>query len=134
MPEGAPWPLPALRSLSSTTAFWRRRPSTWPRRWLIDRRVNSLAAALRLGLCSYVLLYDSLLKPRHHPEIVIGGVAVTISRPVGAPPAIGMWSGWLSGFSSLVMLSDTEPILWALALCFAETYRSWHSDVAGDQR
>ena len=48
--------------------------------------VNCLAASLSLlGLCSYVLLYTVLLKPRTPQNIVIGGAA-------GAVPVLVGWS------------------------------------------
>ena len=52
--------------------------------------VNPLAAGLSLlGLCSYVLLYTALLKPRTSQNIVIGGVAGAIPPLVGAAAASG---------------------------------------------
>ena len=52
--------------------------------------VNSLAASLALlGLCSYVLLYTALLKPRTPQNIVIGGVAGAIPPLVGAAAGEG---------------------------------------------
>ena len=59
--------------------------------------VNPLAASLSLlGLCSYVLLYTALLKPRTSQNIVIGGVAGAIPPLVGAAAATGAlgWSSW----------------------------------------
>jgi protoheme IX farnesyltransferase len=52
---------------------------------LLTLVVNPLAAALSLlGLCSYVLLYTALLKPRTSWNIVIGGVAGAI------PPLVAL--------------------------------------------
>jgi len=86
--------------------------------------VNALAAALALmGLCSYVLLYTALLKPRTTQNIVIGGVAGAIPPLVGAAAAtghVGLGGWWLFG---LVMLW-TPAHFWALALLLKEDYRS----------
>ncbi|MEB3264167.1 MAG: heme o synthase [Synechococcus sp.] len=86
--------------------------------------VNALAASLALmGLCSYVLLYTALLKPRTSRNIVIGGVAGAIPPLVGAAAAGGVpgWSSWW--LFSLVMLW-TPAHFWALALLLREDYRS----------
>ncbi len=86
--------------------------------------VNPLAASLSLlGLCSYVLLYTALLKPRTTQNIVIGGVAGAIPPLVGAAAATGGlgWSSWW--LFSLVMLW-TPPHFWALALLLKDDYRS----------
>lgn len=86
--------------------------------------VNPLAAGLSLlGLCSYVLLYTALLKPRTSQNIVIGGVAGAIPPLVGAAAAsghltLGAW--WLFG---LVMVW-TPAHFWALALLLRDDYRS----------
>ena len=86
--------------------------------------VNPLAAALALlGLCSYVLLYTALLKPRTPQNIVIGGVAGAIPPLVGAAAAAGhpgLAAWWLF---ALVMVW-TPPHFWALALLLREDYRS----------
>ncbi len=86
--------------------------------------VNPLAAALALlGLCSYVLLYTALLKPRTTQNIVIGGVAGAIPPLVGAAAVSGHLSAgawWLFG---LVMLW-TPAHFWALALLLRDDYRS----------
>ena len=78
--------------------------------------VNCLAASLALlGLCSYVLLYTVLLKPRTPQNIVIGGVAGAIPPLVGAAAAtghLGLSSWWLF---ALVMVW-TPAHFWALAL------------------
>ena len=86
--------------------------------------VNPLAASLSLlGLCSYVLLYTALLKPRTTQNIVIGGVAGAIPPLVGAAAATGGlgWSSWW--LFSLVMLW-TPAHFWALALLLKDDYRS----------
>lgn len=86
--------------------------------------VNALAASLALlGLCSYVLLYTALLKPRTPQNIVIGGVAGAIPPLVGVAAASGQlgWGGWW--LFSLVMLW-TPAHFWALALLLREDYRS----------
>jgi protoheme IX farnesyltransferase len=86
--------------------------------------VNPLAASLSLlGLCSYVLLYTALLKPRTSQNIVIGGVAGAIPPLVGAAAATGAlgWSSWW--LFSLVMLW-TPAHFWALALLLKDDYRS----------
>ncbi len=86
--------------------------------------VNALAAGLSLlGLCSYVLLYTALLKPRTSQNIVIGGVAGAIPPLVGAAAATGHvgWSGWW--LFSLVMVW-TPAHFWALALLLKDDYES----------
>ena len=86
--------------------------------------VNPLAASLSLlGLCSYVLLYTALLKPRTSQNIVIGGVAGAIPPLVGAAAATGAlgWSSWW--LFSLVMVW-TPAHFWALALLLKDDYRS----------
>jgi protoheme IX farnesyltransferase len=86
--------------------------------------VNCLAAALALlGLCSYVLLYTALLKPRTSQNIVIGGVAGAIPPLVGAAAASGHlgWGGWW--LFTLVMVW-TPAHFWALALLLRDDYRS----------
>ncbi|MEB3208619.1 MAG: heme o synthase [Synechococcus sp.] len=86
--------------------------------------VNPLAASLSLlGLCSYVLLYTALLKPRTSQNIVVGGVAGAIPPLVGAAAATGAlgWSSWW--LFSLVMLW-TPAHFWALALLLKDDYRS----------
>jgi protoheme IX farnesyltransferase len=77
--------------------------------------VNALAAALALlGLCSYVLLYTALLKPRTPQNIVIGGVAGAIPPLVGAAAAGGL--GWASWWLFALVLLWTPAHFWALAL------------------
>ena len=86
--------------------------------------VNPLAASLSLlGLCSYVLLYTALLKPRTSQNIVVGGVAGAIPPLVGAAAATGSlgWASWW--LFSLVMLW-TPAHFWALALLLKDDYRS----------
>ena len=86
--------------------------------------VNPLAASLSLlGLCSYVLLYTALLKPRTSLNIVIGGVAGAIPPLVGVAAAsdhLG-WAGWW--LFALVMVW-TPAHFWSLALLLREDYRS----------
>jgi len=86
--------------------------------------VNCLAASLALlGLCSYVLLYTVLLKPRTPQNIVIGGVAGAIPPLVGAAAATGhleLGSWWLF---ALVMVW-TPAHFWALALLLRDDYRA----------
>jgi protoheme IX farnesyltransferase len=74
-------------------------------------------------LCSYVLLYTALLKPRTTQNIVIGGVAGAIPPLVGAAAATGHISlgGWW--LFALVMVW-TPAHFWALALLLREDYRS----------
>jgi protoheme IX farnesyltransferase len=86
--------------------------------------VNALAASLSLlGLCSYVLLYTALLKPRTSLNIVIGGVAGAIPPLVGVAAASGHlgWAGWW--LFALVMVW-TPAHFWSLALLLREDYRS----------
>ena len=86
--------------------------------------VNALAASLALlGLCSYVLLYTALLKPRTSQNIVIGGVAGAIPPLVGAAASTGQlgWGGWW--LFALVMVW-TPAHFWALALLLRDDYRS----------
>ena len=91
---------------------------------LLISGVNCLAAALSLlGLCSYVLLYTALLKPRTPQNIVIGGVAGAIPPLVGAAAAtghVGLGGWWLF---ALVMVW-TPAHFWALALLLREDYRA----------
>ena len=86
--------------------------------------VNALAASLSLlGLCSYVLLYTALLKPRTPQNIVIGGVAGAIPPLVGVAAASGglSWAGWW--LFSLVMVW-TPAHFWSLALLLRDDYRA----------
>lgn len=85
--------------------------------------VNSLAAALALfGLCSYVLLYTALLKPRTSLNIVIGGVAGAIPPLVGAAAAGSL--GWPSWWLFALVMVWTPAHFWALSLLLREDYRS----------
>jgi protoheme IX farnesyltransferase len=86
--------------------------------------VNALAASLSLlGLCSYVLLYTALLKPRTPQNIVIGGVAGAIPPLVGVAAASGglSWAGWW--LFTLVMVW-TPAHFWSLALLLRDDYRA----------
>jgi protoheme IX farnesyltransferase len=70
---------------------------------LLVAGVNCLAASLSLlGLCSYVLLYTVVLKPRTTRNIVVGGVAGAIpppggcgcrQRPCGPGGLVALWPG-----------------------------------------
>ena len=86
--------------------------------------VNPLAASLSLlGLCSYVLLYTALLKPRTSQNIVIGGVAGAIPPLVGAAAATGAL-GWSSWWLFCLVMLWTPAHFWALALLLKDYYRS----------
>ncbi|MEX1317145.1 MAG: heme o synthase [Synechococcaceae cyanobacterium] len=86
--------------------------------------VNALAASLALlGLCSYVLLYTVLLKPRTPQNIVIGGVAGAIPPLVGAAAASGQL-GWSSWWLFALVMVWTPAHFWALALLLREDYRA----------
>ena len=86
--------------------------------------VNPLAASLALlGLCSYVLLYTALLKPRTPQNIVIGGVAGAIPPLVGAAAASG-GLGWPAWWLFTLVMVWTPPHFWALSLLLREDYRS----------
>ena len=86
--------------------------------------VNPLAASLSLlGLCSYVLLYTALLKPRTSQNIVIGGVAGAIPPLVGAAAATGAL-GWSSLWLFCLVMLWTPAHFWALALLLKDDYRS----------
>ena len=115
--------LPSGR-LSVTTAFVIAVSLTLSAGMLLVAGVNCLAAALSLlGLCSYVLLYTVLLKPRTTRNIVIGGVAGAIPPLVGAAAAaghIGLGGWWLF---ALVMVW-TPAHFWALALLLKDDYAS----------
>lgn len=85
--------------------------------------VNPLAAALALlGLCSYVLLYTALLKPRTSLNIVIGGVAGAIPPLVGAAAAGSL--GWPSWWLFTLVMVWTPAHFWALSLLLRDDYRS----------
>ena len=115
--------LPSGR-LSPTNAFIGAIACTLAAAMLLVSGVNCLAAGLSLlGLCSYVLLYTALLKPRTPQNIVIGGVAGAIPPLVGAAAAtghIGLGGWWLF---ALVMVW-TPAQFWALALLLKEDYRA----------
>lgn len=86
--------------------------------------VNALAASLALlGLCSYVLLYTALLKPRTPQNIVVGGVAGAIPPLVGAAAVAGQlgWGGWWLFWLVMVW---TPAHFWALALLLRDDYRA----------
>ncbi|MEB3234550.1 MAG: heme o synthase [Cyanobacteriota bacterium] len=86
--------------------------------------VNPLAAALSLlGLCSYVLLYTALLKPRTTQNIVIGGAAGAIPPLVGVAAVSGHLSLGAWWLFALVMVW-TPAHFWALALLLREDYRA----------
>ena len=115
--------LPSGR-LSSTAAFIGAISCTLAAAALLVSGVNCLAAGLSLlGLCSYVLLYTAILKPRTPQNIVIGGVAGAIPPLVGAAAAsghVGLSGWWLF---ALVMLW-TPAHFWALALLLRDDYRA----------
>ncbi len=115
--------LPSGR-LSPSTAFAGAVSCTLAAALLLVSGVNCLAAGLSLlGLCSYVLLYTALLKPRTPQNIVIGGVAGAIPPLVGAAAATGHvgLSGWW--LFALVMVW-TPAHFWALALLLRDDYRA----------
>ncbi len=115
--------LPSGR-LSPISAFLGAIACTLAASMMLISGVNCLAAALSLlGLCSYVLLYTALLKPRTSQNIVIGGVAGAIPPLVGAAAAtghVGLGGWWLF---ALVMVW-TPAHFWALALLLREDYRA----------
>ena len=114
--------LPSGR-LSPSAAFAGAVSCTLAAAMLLVSGVNCLAAGLSLlGLCSYVLLYTALLKPRTSQNIVIGGVAGAIPPLVGAAAAtghVGLGGWWLF---ALVMVW-TPAHFWALALLLRDDYR-----------
>lgn len=115
--------LPSGR-LSPTAAFAGAVSCALAAAALLVSGVNCLAAGLSLlGLCSYVLLYTALLKPRTPQNIVIGGVAGAIPPLVGAAAATGHvgLSGWW--LFALVMVW-TPAHFWALALLLRDDYRA----------
>ena len=115
--------LPSGR-LSQTAVFFGAVFCTLVSCFLLIGGVNSLAAGLTLlGLCSYVLLYTALLKPRTSQNIVIGGVAGAIPPLVGAAAAtgyVGLGAWWLF---ALVMVW-TPVHFWALAIFLKDDYQS----------
>ncbi len=110
--------------LSFNTVFFGAISCTLVAAMLLVSGVNYLAAGLTLlGLCSYVLLYTIVLKPRTTQNIVIGGVAGAIPPLVGASAAtghVGLSGWWLFG---LVMLW-TPAHFWALAILLKDDYAS----------
>ena len=115
--------LPSGR-LSPTAAFAGAVSCTLAAAMLLVSGVNCLAAGLSLlGLCSYVLLYTAVLKPRTPQNIVVGGVAGAIPPLVGAAAATGHvgLSGWW--LFALVMVW-TPAHFWALALLLRDDYRA----------
>jgi len=115
--------LPSGR-LSATSVFVGAVVCTFGASIFLIGGVNCLAAGLSLfGLCSYVLLYTAILKPRTSQNIVIGGVAGAIPPLVGAAAAtgyVGLGGWWLF---ALVMVW-TPVHFWALALLLKDDYRS----------
>lgn len=84
--------LPSGR-LSPSTAFAGAVSCTLAAALLLVSGVNCLAAGLSLlGLCSYVLLYTAILKPRTPQNIVIGGVAGAIPLWWALLRPRGMWA------------------------------------------
>ena len=110
--------------LSFNSVFFGAISCTLAAAMLLVSGVNYLAAGLTLlGLCSYVLLYTIVLKPRTSQNIVIGGVAGAIPPLVGASAAtghVGLSGWWLFG---LVMLW-TPAHFWALAILLKDDYAS----------
>ncbi len=110
--------------LSFNTVFLGAVSCTLAAAMLLISGVNYLAAGLTLlGLCSYVILYTIILKPRTTKNIVFGGVAGAIPPLVGASAAtghIGLSGWWLFG---LVMLW-TPAHFWALAILLKDDYAS----------
>ena len=115
--------LPAGK-LSSKTVFFGAVSCILAAAMLLISGVNYLAAGLTLlGLCSYVILYTIILKPRTTQNIVFGGVAGAIPPLVGASAAtghVGLSGWWLFG---LVMLW-TPAHFWALAILLKDDYAS----------
>ena len=110
--------------LSSETVFLAAVSCTLAAAMLLISGVNYLAAGLTLlGLCSYVILYTVILKPRTTQNIVFGGVAGAIPPLVGASAATGHvgLSGWW--LFCLVMLW-TPAHFWALAILLKDDYAS----------
>ena len=115
--------LPAGK-LSTKTVFLGAVSCTFAAAMLLISGVNYVAAVLTLlGLCSYVILYTIILKPRTTQNIVFGGVAGAIPPLVGASAAtghVGLSGWWLFG---LVMLW-TPAHFWALAILLKDDYAS----------
>ena len=110
--------------LSSETVFFAAVSCTLAAAMVLISGVNYLAAGLTLlGLCSYVILYTVILKPRTTQNIVFGGVAGAIPPLVGASAAsghVGLSGWWLF---CLVMLW-TPAHFWALAILLKDDYAS----------
>ena len=110
--------------LSKNTVFFGAVSCTFAAAMVLISGVNYLAAGLTLlGLCSYVILYTVVLKPRTTKNIVFGGVAGAIPPLVGASAAtghVGLSGWWLFG---LVMLW-TPAHFWALAILLKDDYSS----------
>ena len=110
--------------LSERTVFFGAISCTFAAAMLLVSGVNYLAAGLTLlGLCSYVILYTVVLKPRTTKNIVFGGVAGAIPPLVGASAAtghIGLSGWWLF---ALVMVW-TPAHFWALAILLKDDYAS----------
>ena len=110
--------------LSERTVFFGAISCTLAAAMLLVSGVNYLAAGLTLlGLCSYVILYTVVLKPRTTKNIVFGGVAGAIPPLVGASAAtghIGLSGWWLF---ALVMVW-TPAHFWALAILLKDDYAS----------
>ncbi len=115
--------LPSGR-LSPAAAFGGAVSCTFASAILLIGGVNCLAAGLSLlGLCSYVLLYTALLKPRTSQNIVVGGVAGAIPPLVGAAAATGYvgLSGW---WLFALVMAWTPAHFWALALLLKDDYQA----------
>ena len=113
--------LPSGR-LSPTSAFIGAIACTLAAAMLLVSGVNCLAAGLSLlGLCSYVLLYTALLKPRTSQNIVIGGLA-------GAMPPLLGWTAVTNEVTVhglllvLIIFVWTPPHFWALAMLMKDDY------------
>ena len=110
--------------LSTNEVFFGAVSCTFAAAMLLISGVNYLAAGLTLlGLCSYVILYTIVLKPRTTRNIVFGGVAGAIPPLVGASAAtghVGLSGWWLFG---LIMVW-TPAHFWALAILLKDDYSS----------
>ena len=116
--------LPSGR-LSPTSAFIGAIACTLAAAMLLVSGVNCLAAGLSLlGLCSYVLLYTALLKPRTSQNIVIGGVAGAIPPLVGAAAAQSKPPGPLK-FPTLLPPWEPEWVLNRSTIAQPCNYSGW---------
>ena len=114
--------LPSGR-LSPTSAFIGAITCTLAAAMLLVSGVNCLAAGLSLlGLCSYVLLYTAILKPRTTQNIVIGGVAGAIPPLVELLRQLGMSVSVAGGCLPWSWFGLAH--FWALALLLREDYRA----------